>query len=70
MITLTGIVPFLYTLTSAPAVLTTATVHLLHVETQWDSLVVDVTVLPAEMAELVIYHQVINSPNVRKMSIY
>ena len=46
-------------LTSAPAVPTTATVHLLHVQTQWDPLVVYVTVLPAEMAELAIYHQVI-----------
>ena len=59
MITLTFIVPFLQILTSAPAVPTTATVHLLHVQTQWDPLVVHVTVLPAEMAELAIYHQVI-----------
>ena len=59
MITLTCTVSFLQTLTSVPAALTTATVHLLHVQTQWDPLVVHVTVLPAEMAELAIYHQVI-----------
>ena len=69
MITLTCIVPFVQILTSAPAVLTAATVHLLHVQTQWDPLVVHVTVLLAEMAEFAIYHQVIKSPNIRKMSI-
>ncbi|CAH3186612.1 unnamed protein product, partial [Porites evermanni] len=51
----------------APAVLTTATAHLLHVKTQWDLLVVHVTILTLEMAELAIYHQVINSPNIRKI---
>ena len=51
-------------------VLITATAHLRHVQTQWDLLVVHVTVLPAEMAELAIYHQVINSPNIAKISIY
>ena len=45
-------------LTSAPAVLMTVTVHLLLVPTQWDPLVVLVIILPAEMAELVIYLQV------------
>ena len=69
MITLTCIVPFVQILTSAPAELTTATVHLLHVQTQRDPLVAHVTALPAEMAELVMYHQVINSPNIRKISI-
>ena len=60
MITLTCIVPFLQTLTSAPAVLTTATVHLLHVQTQWDPLVVHVAVLTSEMAKLaLIFHTVI-----------
>ena len=59
MITLTFIVPFLQILTSAPAVPTTATVHLLHVQTQRDPLVVHVTVLTSEMAEVAIYHQVI-----------
>ena len=54
MITLTCNVPFLQTLTSAPAVLTTAIVHLLHVQTQWDPLVVHVTILTLEMAELAI----------------
>ena len=52
-------------------VLTTAIVHLLHVETQWDPLVVHVTILTVEMAELAIYcNQVIKSPNIRKVSIY
>ena len=46
-------------MTSAPAVPTTATVHLLHVQTQRDPLVVHVTVLTSEMAEVAIYHQVI-----------
>ena len=46
-------------MTSAPAVATTATVHLLHVQTQRDPLVVHVTVLTSEMAEVAIYHQVI-----------
>ena len=69
MITLTCIAPFVQILTSAPAVLTTATVHLLPVQTQRDPLVAHVTVLPAEMAELVLYHQVINWPNIRKISI-
>ena len=59
MITLTFIVPFLQILTSAPAVPTTATVHLLHVQTQRDPLAVHVTVLTSEMAEVAIYHQVI-----------
>ena len=60
MITLnTFIVPFVQILTSAPAVPTTATVHLPHVQTQWDPLVVHVTVLTLEMAEVAIYHQVI-----------
>ena len=54
MITLTCIVPFVQILTSAPAVLTAATVHLLHVQTQWDPLVVHVTILTLEMAELAI----------------
>ena len=36
----------------------TVTVHLLLVPTQWDPLVVRVIILPAEMAELVIYLQV------------
>ena len=44
--------------------------HLRHVQTQWDLLVVHVTVLPAGMAELAIYHQVINWPNITKMFIY
>ena len=71
MITLTCIVPFVQILTSAPAELTTATVHLLHVQTQRDPLVVHVTILTVEMAELAIYwYQVIKSPNIRKMSIY
>ena len=61
---------FVQILTNAPAVLTTATVHSLHVQTQWDPSVARVTVLTAEMAELAIYHQVIKSPNIRKMSIY
>ena len=59
MITLNFIVPFLQILTSAPAVPTTATVHLLHVQTQRDPLAVHVTVLTSEMAEVAIYHQVI-----------
>ena len=41
---------------SAPAVPTTATVHLLHVQTQRDLLVVHVAVLTSEMAEVAIYH--------------
>ena len=45
-------------LTSAPAVLMTVTVHLLLVPTQRDPLVVHVTILPAEMAELAVYLQV------------
>ena len=46
-------------LTSVLAVLMTATVHVVHVQTQWDPLIVHVTVLTLEMAELAIYHQVI-----------
>ena len=46
-------------LTSVLAVLMTVTVHVLHVQTQWDPLIVHVTVLTLEMAELAIYHQVI-----------
>ena len=46
---------------SAPAVPTTATVHLLHVQTQRDLLVVHVAVLTSEMAKLAsIFHTVIN----------
>ena len=45
-------------LTSVLAVLMTVTVHVLHVQTQWDPLIVRVTVLTLEMAELAIYHQV------------
>ena len=45
-------------LTSVLAVLMTVTVHVLHVQTQWDPLIVHVTVLTLEMAELAIYHQV------------
>ena len=61
MITLTFIVPFVQIQTSAPAVPTTATVHLLHVQTQWDPLVVHVAVLTSEMAKLaLIFHTVIN----------
>ena len=67
MITLTCIVPFVQILTSAPAVLTAATVHLLHVQTQWDPLVVHVTVLTVEMVELAIYcNQVINRRILRR----
>ena len=36
----------------------TVTVHVLYVQTQWDPLIVHVTVLTLEMAELAIYHQV------------
>ena len=46
-------------LTSVLAVLMTVTVHVLYVQTQWDPLIVHVTVLTLEMAELAIYHQVI-----------
>ena len=46
-------------LTSVLAVLMTVTVHVLYVQTQWDHLIVHVTVLTSEMAELAIYHQVI-----------
>ena len=46
-------------LTSVLAVLMTVTIHVLHVQTQWDPLIVHVTVLTLEMAELAIYHQVI-----------
>ena len=46
-------------MTSVLAVLMTVTVHVLHVQTQWDPLIVHVTVLTLEMAELAIYHQVI-----------
>ena len=45
-------------LTSVLAVLMTVTVHVLHVQTQWDPLIVHVTVITLEMAELAIYHQV------------
>ena len=45
-------------LTSVLAVLMTATVHVVHVQTQWDPLIVHVTVITLEMAELAIYHQV------------
>ena len=46
---------------SAPAVITTATVHLLHVQTQWDPLVVHVAVLTLEMAKPALtFHMVIN----------
>ena len=41
-------------LTSAPVVLTTATAHLRHVQTQWDLLAVHVRILTLEMAELAI----------------
>ena len=64
MITLTCIVPFLQTLTSAPAVPTTVTVPLLRVQIQRDPLVVHVTVLTSEMAEVAIY-QVIICPILR-----
>ena len=46
-------------LTSVLAVLMTVTVHVLFVQTQLDPLIVHVTVLTLEMAELAIYHQVI-----------
>ena len=46
-------------LTSVLVVLMTVTVHVLHVQTQWDPLIVHVTVLTLEMAELAIYHRVI-----------
>ena len=46
-------------LTSVLAVLMTVTVHVLYVQIQWDPLIVHVTVLTLEMAELAIYHQVI-----------
>ena len=56
---------------SAATVLTTATVPLLRVPTQWDPLVVHVTILTVEMAERAIYwYQVIKSPSTRKVSIY
>ena len=61
MITLTFIVPFVQIETSAPAVPTTATVLLLHVQTQWDLLVVHVAVLTSEMGKpALIFHMVIN----------
>ena len=61
MITLTFIAPFVQIETSAPAVPTTATVLLLHVQTQWDLLVVHVAVLTSEMAKpALIFHMVIN----------
>ena len=46
-------------LTSVLAVLMIVTVHVPYVQTQWDPLIVHVTVLTLEMAELAIYHQVI-----------
>ena len=46
----------------------TVTVHVLYVQTQWDPLIVHVTVLTLEMAELAIYHQVIRKS--RKIFIY
>ena len=46
-------------LTSVLAVLMTVTVRVLHVQTQWDPLIVHVTVLTLEMAELATYHQVV-----------
>ena len=45
-------------LTSVLAVLMTVAVHVVYVQTQWDPLIVHVTVLTLEMAELAIYHQV------------
>ena len=46
-------------LTSVLVVLMTVTIHVLHVQTQWDPLIVHVTVLTLELAELAIYHRVI-----------
>ena len=42
-------------------VLTTATVHLLHVQTQWDPLVVHVAVLTSEMAKLALIFHTVNN---------
>ena len=46
-------------MTSAPAVHEASELWQLWVQTQWDLLVVHITVLTSEMAEVAIYHQVI-----------
>ena len=53
----------------------TVTVHVLHVQTQKDPLIVHVRVFTLEMAELAFYHQVIRKKNnedniIRKIFIY
>ena len=42
-------------------VLTTATVHLLHVQTQWDLLAVHVAVLTSEMEKLALIFHTVNN---------